>query len=222
MKRLLQAVLSLLLAPVVLAFGWAFFEKLGRTFGAFSGLAWLFVGAVAFALGHVLLSRTSLEAVFKPGWAEWFWRKSIRWRPAGREHTPPAREEEHAPPPAFLRVLPYCLPVVLILAVATLNIINLLQSFRGYREVFGFTCGFLLAEHLVWVGRYLKERNPNASAFGFSLTALLVLLVNIEVLAVVTWLSVRGFSLTSYNRAAVEKAAEFCQTLWRFVERIWR
>lgn len=231
MKKLLQAVASVALAPVVLAFARAFFSRVGRAlththahwWGIDSGFTWLVVGAVVFGLGHVLLARTSLEGVFKPGFAEWFWRKTIRWRPSRYDETPPSSEEERIPqPPAFLRMIPYCLPVILIVAVAAINVISWATGKRVPGGVMGLACGFLLAEHLVWVGRDMKERNPNMSGFGFALTVVIVLWVNMEVIAGLTALTLDNFSFVDFNKEGVRLSVSFYDSIWISVRRMWR
>jgi len=221
-NKILQAIVGILMVPILFALTTAAFSEIGDVLGGSTsslGLNyWIPIGTAAYAIGFVFLEKTSLGGLFRWEGIESLWRKAIGKR-AG--FSPEDSGKELPPqPPKPMRVVPYCIPIYALAGIIVIGLVHWgWPHMDHYAEIFGFVTGFFYTHHIAWIGKDIRNEHPDIRVAGNVLTPAIVYMVNIQLMLFVLAIMVpRAHWWIHVNHEAFLYASRMLEDMWYWVK----
>jgi len=210
---------GVLLLPLCYASVVAFGNKVIGEAGFTKQLLALGLGAATYAIVFVFFHKSLVSVFFgrKPVQRMWSTVTGYRLQDLMEQGkvTKDRTDSKGRIVPLWVIMAPYMVPIYTVVGMLVVWLVKLTTdvSDETYRMVQGYVIGLTYAFHLFLISYDVRERHPGLRAAGYMFTLVVMLLVNLQVLALLAWLVV-GAPWIEFNRALAATAYDVYIGVW--------
>jgi hypothetical protein len=177
------------------------------------------LGAASYVLVFVFFHQSIVAGFFGREPVQNLWGRITGYEMRGSPQAEFRTDSEGRPAPLWVVLVPYLVPIYTMVGVLLVWIVGLVFGFSPYthRVVQGYFIGLTYTFHLFLVFYDIHERHPDLRAAGYFFTLVLILLVNIQFLAAVAMVVLKGASWIDFNRALFHETVREYRWFWEVV-----